>query len=73
MGQALQFASEKLRDDWRIVMMAVSQNCLALQYASHRLCGDREIVMAAVLQDVSEGLQGGDLGKRFCSLMREVP
>ena len=50
-GNALQYASAELQDDWEIVMVAVKQNGNALQYASAELKGDREIVMEAVAQD----------------------
>ena len=54
-GLALQYATEELKGDRKIVMVAVSNNGFALRYATQELKGDREIVMAAVSQ------QGGAL------------
>jgi hypothetical protein len=48
-AKALQ-AADDARDDFDVVMAAVSQNGLALRYASARLRDERAIVMAAVKQ-----------------------
>jgi hypothetical protein len=50
-GLQLQFASERLRDDYNIVLTAVKQNGLALEFASGRLQNNRDIVLAAVKQN----------------------
>eukprot|EP00929_Paragymnodinium_shiwhaense_P053776 TRINITY_DN26948_c0_g1_i1.p1 TRINITY_DN26948_c0_g1~~TRINITY_DN26948_c0_g1_i1.p1 ORF type:complete len:1085 (-),score=268.37 TRINITY_DN26948_c0_g1_i1:175-3339(-) len=47
-GQALQHASEDLRDDCMVVMAAVSQNGMALQYASDEVAADRDVALAAI-------------------------
>lgn len=47
--KALQ-AADDARDDFDVVMAAVSQNGLALRYASARLKNQRDIVLAAVSQ-----------------------
>ena len=48
---ALQFATEELKGDRKIVMAAVSQDCYALEFATEELQGDPEIVMQAVSQN----------------------
>ena len=50
-GRALQYATEELKGDRKIVMAAVSKNGGALQYATEELKGDRKIVMTAVSND----------------------
>ena len=50
-GKALQFATEELKGDRKIVMAAVSNNGFALLFATEELRGDRKIVMAAVSQN----------------------
>ena len=45
---ALQYASERLRDNYDIVIKAVEQSGIALQYASYRLRNTREIVLKAI-------------------------
>ena len=50
MRAALQYASEELKKDKDVVMVAVAQNGLALEYASDELKNDKEVVMAAVTQ-----------------------
>jgi hypothetical protein len=47
---ALQYASDRLKDDAEIVRVAVQQDGDALQYASDRLKDDAEIVRAAIQQ-----------------------
>ena len=47
-GLALQFATEELKGDRRIVMAAVSENGLALDYASKELKEDEEILLHAL-------------------------
>ena len=44
----LAFVSPRLRDDDRIVLIAVQQNGLSLRHASDRLRGDWGIVLTAV-------------------------
>ena len=51
-GNALAYASERLKDDREFVLAAVTQNGWALEYASETMKDDREIVLAAVKQDV---------------------
>jgi hypothetical protein len=48
---ALQYASDKLKDDKEIVLAAVKQNGMALEYASKLMQGDKEIVKFAVAKD----------------------
>ena len=50
-GIALQYASDKAKNNERIVLKAVQENWRALEWASDEMKGDREIVMAAVRQD----------------------
>jgi len=45
---ALEYASEKLKDDKEIVLEAVKQDGLALEYASEKLKDDKEIVLEAI-------------------------
>ncbi len=52
-GLALQYASDKLKDDREIVLAAVTKWAGALQYASDKLNDDREIVLVAVTNDGS--------------------
>ena len=49
-GTPLQFASDELKNDRKIVLAAVSKNGAALEFASETLRGDNEIVVAAVSQ-----------------------
>jgi len=42
---ALEYASEKLKDDKEIVLEAVKQDGLALQFISEKLKDDKEIVL----------------------------
>ena len=48
---ALEYASDELKNDREILLVAVTKNGLALEYASKELKNDREIVLAAVKQD----------------------
>lgn len=48
-GLALQFASERLRNNYEIVILAVKKNGLALQFASEELKNNGEIVFQAIL------------------------
>ena len=50
-GLALEFASDELKNDKEIVLLAISQYGEALYYASDELRNDKEIVMAAIKQD----------------------
>ena len=51
-GSALEYASDELREDREIVLVAVKKaGGLALRYASDELKGDREIVRAAAVAD----------------------
>ena len=52
-GFALEYASDRLRNEWKVVVAAVSQNCWALRYASDRLRASLTVVLTAVLQDPS--------------------
>lgn len=62
----LEFASERLKDNYDIVLRAVKANPLNLAHASERLRDNREIVLQAVkgyggmLEDASERLQRDD-------------
>jgi hypothetical protein len=47
-GRALQFASERLRNDSHVLLAAAAQNGYALQFASQRLRNNRDVVLAAV-------------------------
>ncbi len=47
-GDALEYASDGLKNDHEIVLAAVNQNGRAVAYASDELKNDHEIVMAAV-------------------------
>ena len=48
-GKALKFASENLKDDLEVVLVAVTQNGEALEYASWpRLRANKEVVLVAV-------------------------
>ena len=49
-GEALQYASETLKNDRAVVLAAVAQRGWALRYASETLKNDREVVLAAVKQ-----------------------
>ena len=49
-GRALEHASEELKDDREIVMIAVLDFWPAFQYASERLKGDRKFVIEVVLE-----------------------
>ena len=51
LGTFLSWASEELRNDKDIVMVAVTQNGEALEYASEELRNDKDIVMAAMEQN----------------------
>jgi len=44
-GEALRFASEKMRDDEEVVLAAVTSNFGAMRYASERLKGDPEFAL----------------------------
>ncbi|CAJ1397278.1 unnamed protein product [Effrenium voratum] len=46
----LRQASEALKDDQDLLLIAVAANGAALQYGSERMRNDRQVVMAAVLQ-----------------------
>ena len=46
-GDALAYASERLKDDEDVVLAAVTQHGHALGYASKRLKGDKDVVLAA--------------------------
>ncbi|MBF8263256.1 MAG: hypothetical protein HW387_921 [Parachlamydiales bacterium] len=48
---AFQYASEALKNNREIVLVAVQQNGMALQYASEALKNNREIVLVAVQQN----------------------
>ena len=47
-GAALQFASEKLRNDREVVLAAVKGDGMALQFASEELRADRSFLLEAV-------------------------
>jgi len=47
-GSALQYASDKLKDDREVVLAAVTNDGSALEYASDELNGDPEIVLTAL-------------------------
>ena len=47
-GNALEYASDELKNDYNIVMKALSNNGNALQYASDEIRNDRNIVMFAI-------------------------
>ncbi len=47
-GEALQYASDELRNDKDVVLAAVQQDRDALQYASDELKDDEEVVLAAI-------------------------
>jgi CxxC motif-containing protein len=49
-GLNLEYASEELKADKKIVMAAVKQDGRSLEYASKELRADKKIVMAAVNQ-----------------------
>ena len=46
-GHALNYASERLKDDKDVVLAAVTQYGHALSYASERLKDDEDVVLAA--------------------------
>jgi hypothetical protein len=46
---ALQYASEKLKDDKEVVLEAVKKNCYVLKYASERLKNDKKFLLKAIL------------------------
>ena len=46
--QALQGASQELREDREVVLAAVQQDVMALEFASEELQGDRDVVLAAI-------------------------
>lgn len=50
-GNALQHASEEMKNNEAIVTAAVQQNVAALKYASEEMKNNEPIVMVAVLQD----------------------
>lgn len=50
-GRALQFASEKLRNDKDVVLEAVKQDGRALRFASENLRNDKDVVLEAIKQD----------------------
>ena len=50
-GNALQYASQKLKADKDIVLAAVEEDGVALQYASQALKVDKEVVLKAVEND----------------------
>ena len=50
-GLALQYASERLRDDKDVVLAAVKEDGHTLQFVSDRLRDDKDVVMAAVKQE----------------------
>eukprot|EP00435_Cladocopium_sp_Y103_P065355 s278_g27.t1 len=52
-GQALEFASERLRSDKEVVLEAVRQDGSMLQFASEKMRSDKEVVLEAVRQDGS--------------------
>jgi hypothetical protein len=49
-GQALEFASDELKNDRKIVLASVKRNGYALIFASDELKNDREIVLATVTE-----------------------
>jgi hypothetical protein len=49
-GGILEYASDRLKDNFNIVLTAVKQDGFALQYASERLRGDKIIVLEALKQ-----------------------
>ena len=68
-GNALEYASEELKGDKEVVLVAVNQKegGYAVQFASEELKGDKQVVLAAVnqsgwaLQFASPALQSGGL------------
>jgi hypothetical protein len=62
-GRALEYTSDRLRDDPEIVLAAVSLHGLALQYASARLRDDPKVVLAAVTQ-YGSALRGANMRLR---------
>ena len=73
-GSALEYASERLKDDHEIVLAAVTQNAWALAYASERLKDDRDFVLAAVTRNgwgldyASERLKDDNILQRLLNL-----
>eukprot|EP00434_Breviolum_minutum_P018785 symbB.v1.2.016571.t2/scaffold1263.1/size128093/11 len=49
-GLALEFLSQDLRGDGRLVREAIAQNAMALQFASEGLQSQRDLVLAAVVK-----------------------
>ncbi len=49
-GDVLKYASNRLRDDKEVVLLAVKSSGWSLQYASDRLSDDKEVVLFAVKQ-----------------------
>lgn len=47
----LKFASEQLKDDKKVVLLAVKGNGMALKFASDTLKDDEEVVMTAILEN----------------------
>ena len=50
-GLALQYASDRLRNNYEVVMLAVKKNGLALEFASEELKNNSEIIFQAILSN----------------------
>ena len=69
-GHALQFATEELKGDRKIVMQAASQNGIAFRFATNELKDDEEILQHSLEQSRNcrrlVGLKVGLMSGRCC-------
>ena len=50
-GKELKYASERLKDDYDVVLAAVTQNGSVFKYVSNRLQNNEDIILASMTQN----------------------